>query len=57
MYKIIRCNEEMEVKSADIKPGDILIIHKDQKFPADVVILKTSFDDGTAYIETSDLDG
>ena len=37
--------------------GDMIIVEKDQDFPADVVILASSNPDGTAFINTSSLDG
>ena len=35
----------------------MIIVEKDQDFPADVVILASSNPDGTAFINTSSLDG
>jgi len=50
-------------KAKDIKVGDILVLHKDQRVPADVIILKSipadPSDDvtGEAFIRTDQLDG
>ncbi|KAH0790977.1 P-type ATPase [Histomonas meleagridis] len=37
--------------------GDIIRIHRDEQIPADVVLLSTDEQDGTAYIDTCNLDG
>jgi len=50
-------------KAKDIKVGDILVLHKDQRVPADVIILKSIPTDpsdditGEAFIRTDQLDG
>ena len=53
----------MTKKAKDIKVGDILVLHKDQRVPADVIILKSIPTDptdeptGEAFIRTDQLDG
>lgn len=42
---------------ADVRVGDMVRVLKDQPFPADLVLLATSDDDGVAYVETKQLDG
>ncbi|KAJ1652243.1 hypothetical protein IWQ61_007376 [Dispira simplex] len=37
--------------------GDIILLRNNESVPADMVILSTSEDDGTCYIETMNLDG
>lgn len=50
-------------KAKDIRVGDILVLHKDQRVPADVIILKSIPADptdepaGEAFIRTDQLDG
>ena len=44
-------------KSEAIRVGDIIMLHNNQRVPADVVVLKTSLPDGLCYVETSQLDG
>lgn len=46
-----------EIKWLDIAVGDILLIQKDDRIPADVVLLCSEGSNGTAYIETAALDG
>lgn len=41
----------------NLKVGDIVFIRKDERIPADLVLLSTSNLNGTAYLETSTLDG
>ncbi|KAG0346180.1 hypothetical protein BG004_002265 [Podila humilis] len=45
------------IKSKDVRPGDVLKICKNDKIPADVVLLSTSMDEGACFVETSELDG
>ena len=37
--------------------GDLIILRKNERIPADLVLLATSSSDGVAYLETSTLDG
>ncbi|KAA8910994.1 P-type ATPase-like protein [Sphaerosporella brunnea] len=69
----IRVNDEVDLrtvtkKSRDLKVGDILVLKKDQRVPADVVILKSISNEieggedendtsGEAFIRTDQLDG
>ncbi|KAJ6696313.1 putative PHOSPHOLIPID-TRANSPORTING ATPASE [Salix koriyanagi] len=40
-----------------IQVGDVVKVEKDQFFPADLLLLSTSYDDGICYVETMNLDG
>uniref|UniRef100_A0A2P2MU91 Phospholipid-transporting ATPase n=1 Tax=Rhizophora mucronata TaxID=61149 RepID=A0A2P2MU91_RHIMU len=40
-----------------IHVGDVVKVGKDQFFPADLLLLSTSYDDGICYVETMNLDG
>ncbi|CAL1399731.1 unnamed protein product [Linum trigynum] len=40
-----------------IQVGDIIKVEKDQFFPADLLLLSTSYEDGICYVETMNLDG
>ena len=44
-------------KSADIYVGNILLLRENERIAADVILLASDKEDGTAYIETSSLDG
>ncbi|ORX77479.1 phospholipid-translocating P-type ATPase, partial [Anaeromyces robustus] len=56
-YYILRNNEVKQVLCEDIFPGDVIVIRKGDKIPADCLLLSSSNDDGICYVETSDLDG
>ncbi|KAK9718572.1 hypothetical protein K7432_005422 [Basidiobolus ranarum] len=57
IYKIIRKGELDDIICKDIVPGDVLKIHKNEKIPADMMILSTSTDEDTCFVETMELDG
>ncbi|EPS65072.1 hypothetical protein M569_09707, partial [Genlisea aurea] len=41
----------------DLKVGDIVRVEKDEFFPADLVLLSSSYEDDVCYVETMNLDG
>ena len=41
----------------DVKVGDIVKILKNEYFPADLILLSSSDENGISYIETKSLDG
>lgn len=55
--KILRDGKMVDVKCQDLVAGDIIYTKKGERFPCDMIVLSTSFDDGTCFIETSQLDG
>ncbi|XP_004299251.1 PREDICTED: putative phospholipid-transporting ATPase 9 [Fragaria vesca subsp. vesca] len=44
-------------KWRDLKVGDIVKVEKDQFFPADLILLSSSYDEAHCYVETTNLDG
>ena len=46
-----------EILWSDLEVGDIIMVKKDEPFPADLVLLCSSNQDGQCYIMTSSLDG
>jgi phospholipid-translocating ATPase len=54
-YQVI--GQAQPVRSRDIKVGDLIKIQKDQRVPADVMLLRTGDGTGEAFIRTDQLDG
>lgn len=48
---------EQQITWADVEVGDLLKIYRDEPFPADLIVVDTSFENGVCYIETGALDG
>ncbi|KAJ3192220.1 hypothetical protein HK101_006874 [Irineochytrium annulatum] len=55
--KVLKNGVKVEVLAKDIFPGDIIYVVKGEKFPVDAILIGTSYDDGTCFIETAELDG
>lgn len=45
------------VPSSKLRVGDLVILEKNQRVPADLVLLRTSDSTGTCFIRTDQLDG
>lgn len=45
------------IPSSKIRVGDLLLLEKNQRIPADVVLLRTSESSGTCFVRTDQLDG
>ncbi|CAG8474895.1 4120_t:CDS:10 [Ambispora gerdemannii] len=56
-YQILTKDGIVLVPSSRIRVGDLVIIHKDQRIPADLVLLRTSEASGACFIRTDQLDG
>jgi phospholipid-translocating ATPase len=54
-YQIV--GKAQPVRSRDIKVGDLIRIQKDQRVPADIMLLRTGDGTGEAFIRTDQLDG
>ncbi|KAH1128775.1 hypothetical protein J1N35_000153 [Gossypium stocksii] len=46
-----------ETKWKNLCVGDIVKVHKDKYFPADLLLLSSDYEDGVCYVETMNLDG
>ena len=54
---LVENGKKRSIPSKNLKPGDIVYIEKGSKFYVDVALLSSGYDDGTAFIETAELDG
>ena len=54
---LCRRGKLQRIRAADVKVGDVLLIKQDEELPADLVLLKTSDQEGGCYIQTTNLDG
>jgi phospholipid-transporting ATPase len=50
-------NEWINTLSGDLQMGDLVVVTQDNSFPADMILLDSSLNDGVCYIETASLDG
>ncbi|XP_053212313.1 probable phospholipid-transporting ATPase IIA [Panonychus citri] len=57
LYRILTPEGVVALPSSKIRVGDIIIVDKDQRVPADMVFLKTSEKNGACFIRTDQLDG
>ena len=45
------------IRSRDLQVGDLIKVHKDQRIPADILLLRTADGTSEAFIRTDQLDG
>ncbi|KAI8065143.1 aminophospholipid-transporting P-type ATPase [Gongronella butleri] len=57
LYECLTARGLQHVPSSKIRVGDLVVLHKDQRVPADMVLLRTSDDTGSCFIRTDQLDG
>lgn len=57
LYKKFKGGEFVNVESQNIKVGDIILIEKGQRVPADCLLLKSEEVSGEIFIRTDQLDG
>ena len=52
-----RKNTFENVRWGEIKIGDFVKVEENQFFPADMLVVKSTEDEGVCYVETKNLDG
>ncbi|XP_029700720.1 probable phospholipid-transporting ATPase IIB isoform X2 [Takifugu rubripes] len=57
LYSKLTVRGKVHVKSSDIQVGDLIIVDKNQRIPADMIFLRTSEKTGACFIRTDQLDG
>ncbi|KAI8811238.1 hypothetical protein BJ742DRAFT_798686, partial [Cladochytrium replicatum] len=57
VYTVYRQGQKLEMLSRHIHPGDLIYIEKGQKMPVDAMIVSSSSQDGSCFIDTAELDG
>ncbi|MEQ2239334.1 ATP synthase subunit 9 [Ilyodon furcidens] len=57
LYSKLTVRGKIQVKSSDIQVGDLIIVDKNQRIPADMIFLRTSEKTGACFIRTDQLDG
>jgi phospholipid-transporting ATPase len=56
-FKIVRDGEVVSVRSQQLRCGDVVKVNNFQFVPADLVLLSSSHKDGSAFLQTANLDG
>nr|KAG5712977.1 hypothetical protein BaRGS_021771 [Batillaria attramentaria] len=57
MYRKLTRDGFVKVPSSDIQVGDLIVVDKNQRVPADLVFLRTTEQDGACFIRTDQMDG
>ncbi|ANB11385.1 putative aminophospholipid-translocating P4-type ATPase NEO1 [Sugiyamaella lignohabitans] len=57
LYEVLTGNQPSLHQSRSLKVGDLIRIHKDQRIPADMILLSSSEKSGESFIRTDQLDG
>ena len=55
--KFVRSGNFEIGQAKDVKVGEILLVTENEDFPADMIVLATSQNDATCFVQTSSLDG
>lgn len=56
-HKLLPTGQPIQIPSAEIRVGDLIVLEKDHRVPADMVLLRTSDKAGSVFIRTDQLDG
>ncbi|OAD71393.1 hypothetical protein PHYBLDRAFT_31637 [Phycomyces blakesleeanus NRRL 1555(-)] len=56
-YQTLTSSGLINIPSSKIRVGDLIVVHKDQRIPADMILLRTTEESGASFIRTDQLDG
>ncbi|KAI7866462.1 phospholipid-translocating P-type ATPase [Spinellus fusiger] len=56
-YQVLSSLGMRSIPSSKIRVGDMILVHKNQRIPADMVLLRTTEESGASFIRTDQLDG
>ncbi|RKP21368.1 phospholipid-translocating P-type ATPase [Rozella allomycis CSF55] len=56
-YEKLTLNGTVTIPSSEIKVGDLILVHRNQRVPADMILMRTTEKSGTCFIRTDQLDG
>ncbi|KAJ3123370.1 hypothetical protein HK100_011631 [Physocladia obscura] len=54
---VVRDGVQTETRAQDLIKGDLVLIKKNEKLSVDAIIIASSLEDGTCFVETAELDG
>uniref|UniRef100_A0A6I8QN78 Phospholipid-transporting ATPase n=1 Tax=Xenopus tropicalis TaxID=8364 RepID=A0A6I8QN78_XENTR len=57
IYSKLTNRGTVKVRSSNIQVGDLVIVEKNQRIPADMIFLRTSEKNGSCFLRTDQLDG
>lgn len=57
IYDVVKDDGMVKMKSKDLKIGDIVVLRKGDRIPADMLTLYSDNEQGTLFLKTDQLDG
>uniref|UniRef100_A0A8C5R0B8 Phospholipid-transporting ATPase n=1 Tax=Leptobrachium leishanense TaxID=445787 RepID=A0A8C5R0B8_9ANUR len=57
IYSKLTARGTVKVRSSSIQVGDLVLVEKNQRIPADMIFLRTSEKNGSCFLRTDQLDG
>lgn len=55
--RVLRNGILVEEVAKDLRMGEIIYFEKGEKFAVDCVVVSSNYEDGTAFVDTAELDG
>ncbi len=57
IYDVVKDDGMVKTKSKDLKIGDVVVLRKGDRIPADMLTLYSDNEHGTLFLKTDQLDG